>query len=301
MKIGGWGRALLAGWATVLTAVAPPRAAGATVPAPPAAAAESLDASPAPVRWSLFRRTPRAVARAMVTDRPDRTEGPFTVPAGWVQVEVELVSHVRDDDHEPAGPVRRRSLGILPLTVKLGLLPNADVEFVAETWSQEAVEWPALGRRELRHGFGELLLRGKVNLHGNDGGRVALGILPFLRFARDGAGRSVGGGLILPAAIDLGDDWGAGTMVELDLDHADAGRGATAIASLSVGRPIAGPLAAYLEFWQARTAGEPWVATGDLGFTLGLGTAVQLDGGVNLGLVRAAEDANPFLGLSVRF
>lgn len=46
--------------------------------------------------------------------------------------------------------------------------------------------------------------------------------------------------------------------------------------------------------------GSHWQATADFGLTYALTEDVQLDGGVNVGLTRAAEDVNPFLGLSVR-
>ena len=44
-----------------------------------------------------------------------------------------------------------------------------------------------------------------------------------------------------------------------------------------------------------------WEGTGDLGLTLGIGSNVQLDAGLNLGVTRVAEDVNPFLGLAFRF
>ncbi len=46
--------------------------------------------------YSLFRPTPWAEARALNTDRPDKTESPFTVPAGRVQLEFDLVNYTRD-------------------------------------------------------------------------------------------------------------------------------------------------------------------------------------------------------------
>ena len=47
--------------------------------------------------------------------------------------------------------------------------------------------------------------------------------------------------------------------------------------------------------------GSEWVATLDFGLTYGLTDNVQLDGGVNIGLTRSADDVNPFLGISMRF
>ena len=46
--------------------------------------------------------------------------------------------------------------------------------------------------------------------------------------------------------------------------------------------------------------GQDGQATADFGLTYVLTQDIQLDGGIDVGLTRAAEDANPFLGLSFR-
>jgi hypothetical protein len=43
------------------------------------------------------------------------------------------------------------------------------------------------------------------------------------------------------------------------------------------------------------------IGTVDAGFTYALTEDIQLDAGVNIGVTRAADDWNPFLGLSWRF
>ena len=47
--------------------------------------------------------------------------------------------------------------------------------------------------------------------------------------------------------------------------------------------------------------GAGWVGTVDIGFTYALTKNMQLDAGINLGVTRAADDWNPFIGLSWRF
>jgi hypothetical protein len=76
------------------------------------------------------------------------------------------------------------------------------------------------------------------------------------------------------------------------------------IGSASVGRSITGPLSFFVEVYGGTVladATSDWEGTGDLGLTLGVGPNVQVDAGVNLGFTRLAEDAYPFLGLTVRF
>ena len=47
--------------------------------------------------------------------------------------------------------------------------------------------------------------------------------------------------------------------------------------------------------------GSSWVGTVDLGLTYALTKNIQLDAGVNIGVTRAADDWNPFVGISFRF
>ena len=62
-------------------------------------------------------------------------------------------------------------------------------------------------------------------------------------------------------------------------------------------------LAGYVEFFSLVSAetGSDWVGTVDIGITYALSDNIQLDGGVNLGVTRSADDINPFFGISWRF
>ena len=44
-----------------------------------------------------------------------------------------------------------------------------------------------------------------------------------------------------------------------------------------------------------------WIATFDFGFTYAVTRDIQLDAGMNIGLTDAADDFNPFIGLSMRY
>jgi hypothetical protein len=95
-------------------------------------------------------------------------------------------------------------------------------------------------------------------------------------------------------------------MLEVDLtaEAAGAPHKVVTIGSISIGHSIVGPLAFYLEGYGGTVLADgssAWEATSDLGLTLGIGSNVQLDAGLNLGVTRVAEDVNPFLGLAFRF
>ena len=202
--------------------------------------------------------------------------------------------------------VKDNSFAVLPFNIKAGLLPNVDLQIVVQTyaWDQQT----AGGSTQRQRGLGAITIRTKINIWGNDGGRTAFGVMPFVAFvsAPGGSERVFNLGVILPFQVDLGAGWGLSSMLEFDVAHESAAtpRRVAMIGSASLGRGITGPLAFYVEVYGGTIladASAAWEATGDVGLTLGLGRNMQLDAGLNLGFTRVAEDVNPFLGLAVRF
>lgn len=254
--------------------------------------------------YSLLHRTPRSEARSLATDRPDRTESAHTIPAGWVQLETSVVAWSRDREADAA----TSDLGVAQLNLKVGLLPDVDLQLVTELWSQQTVRGADGALLASASGQGLLMGRLKVNVWGNDSGRSALAIMPFVGAVREDATpgahaeRRGVAGIIAPFGLDLGGDWSLGVQVELDVAEDGVGTWrAIWVQSATVGRPIVGPLAAYLELFHASGGGDAHELTGDTGLTLGLTDDLQLDAGVNLGLSDAADGVSPFLGLAVRF
>ncbi len=264
------------------------------------------DATSSKSQYNLFHRTPRELRRPLTTDRPDRTESPYTVDAGVFQAEIDVFTYGMDASTGGESGVSGNSFAIMPFNMKAGLLHNVDLQVVVETWAwnQATVN----GTTQRQRGLGAVTVRTKVNLWGNDGGRTALAMMPFVAFVADpGASqRLVNLGVILPLRVELGGGWGLGSMLQFELvrDGAAAPRKVTMIGSASVGRSIAGPLSFFVEVYGGTVladATSDWEGTGDIGLTLGVGPNVQVDAGVNLGFTRLAEDVYPFLGLTVRF
>jgi hypothetical protein len=132
--------------------------------------------------------------------------------------------------------------------------------------------------------------------------------MPFVKLptSQDHLGNhAVEGGLILPLAVGLPAGWGLGMMTECDFNQDTQGSSyhAEFVNSVTLGHEIFGALGGYAEFFSAVSteSGSEWVGTLDFGLTYGLTDNVQLDAGVNLGLTRAADDVNPFVGISIRF
>jgi hypothetical protein len=267
----------------------------------------ALAAGPVPdkSRYTLFDPTPRALMREMSTDRPDKTESAHTVDAGHFQVEMDLVTYGRD--HYRSDHTDVDAFSVAPTNLKLGLTNRVDLQLVLETYSWVRTEDRIGGAVTHRRGFGDVTVRLKTNLWGNDGGPSAFAAMPFVKLPtnQDDLGNdAVEGGVILPFAFDLPWGWGLGGIVVFAAGEDGDGDGyhPEFIETLALGHDIVGDLAGYVELFSLASteAGAHWQATADFGLTYMLTEDIQLDGGVNVGLTRAAEDVNPFLGLSFR-
>lgn len=270
----------------------------------------ALAGDPAPYeksRHHIFDPTPRAHLRELSTDRPDVTESAYTVDAGHLQFETTLGGYSRDHHAPERNGVRTEGWSLFEINAKVGLTNWADFQVVAPLYQRVRTSGGG-APREVSEGFGDLTLRLKTNLWGNDGGKTALALMPFVKIptASDGLGNdAVEGGLIVPLAIELSEKWALGLMAEIDVlkDGDDRGYHAEVLTSATLGYAFRDNFIGYVEFVSVLSAEHDadWVAQVDSGFAWQLTPDVQFDAGVNIGLTRAAEDLAPFVGLTLRF
>jgi hypothetical protein len=253
--------------------------------------------------YTLFRPTPDGLLRELTTDRPDKTESPITVDAGHFQLEMDFATYTFDrTKHETT-----KAWAVVPTNFKVGILNNIDLQVVVQTYNTQTTENRDAGSKHRVSGFGDVTLRCKTNFWGNDRGLSAFGMMPFVKLptAADGIGNgAVEGGVILPFLVRLPADWeiGMDMVVGHIRNEARGGYHQEAIQSVTVGHDI-GKWSGYLELFSL-VSNEPhagWVATVDCGLSYRLTRDLQLDAGVNIGLTSAADDVNPFVGLSVRY
>jgi len=162
--------------------------------------------------YSLFNPTPDSALRDMSTDRPDKTESPYTVDAGRIQIETDLIAYTHDRENG----ITTRAFDVLPFNLKIGLTSSTDLQLVYGTYSHVRVS----GDGGTDSGTGDLVVRLKHNLWGNDGGRTAFALMPFVKIPTNdlkSLNNDVEGGLIVPLAIDLGRGMGLGLMTEIDI------------------------------------------------------------------------------------
>ncbi len=233
-----------------------------------------------------------AALRELSTDRPDTTESPHTVDAGHFQFELELAAW------EKSGADRTLNLGNLNL--KAGLTGSTDLQLVLPLYSRSQNGGP--------EGFGDIALRLKHNLWGNDEGPTAMAVMPYVKFptAHGQLGNGeVEGGLILPFAFTLSEDWNAGLMAQIDLaaDSTGSGYHAVFVHSATVSRGLTETTGFFVELvsvlsTEAGTADEAYF---NAGLTWAASPRWQIDGGLRTGLTSASVDLTPFLGLSAKF
>jgi hypothetical protein len=258
--------------------------------------------------YNLFNPTPDNLLRELATDRPDKTENPYTVDAGHYQLELDLLNYTFDRQNSDGAHRTVRSLAVAPFNLKAGLSNNSDLQFIAETFTVQKTHDRDAQSKETISGFGDVIVRWKVNLWGNDGGKTGLGVISFAKFPTNQHGlgnEALEGGVIVPLEVKLPESWDLGLMTEVDYrqnsDSSDYHE--EFINTITIAHSIVGELEGYVEFFSnvSTERNAEWIGTVDAGLTYKLRPNIQLDAGVNIGVTRAADDVNPFIGLTVRY
>jgi hypothetical protein len=235
--------------------------------------------------------------RELAADRPDTTESPYTVEAGRFQVESSFWAYGRDK----TGGIETQTWTIAETNFKIGLAADHDLQFVVRPYVRESRRGFANSDAE---GFGDVEVRWKWNLWGNDGGPSALGLMPFVSVPTRTAvsGGEWEGGAILTYATELPADWGLGVQGEIDRVWDDDSRRHEwdFLHSIVVGRDLMDRVGFYLEYFGVAGA-RSYEANLSAGLTWVLGDDVQLDLGGVYGLNDAAEDYSVFQGITFRF
>jgi hypothetical protein len=257
--------------------------------------------------FTLFNPTPAADLRSLCTDRPTKSNGPCTVDAGHWQVEADVYNYT---SATADGITTTTQLFTNP-TLKLGLTNTLDVEAGITPYERVTTRDKVSGVAATAGGVGDLYLRAKLNLLGDDGGDVGFALLPWIKLPT--APRTIGngeaeGGVIAPIQLTLPMNWQLVIDPEVDAlaDTSGSGRHLNTAALLSVSYPATKTVSLSAEIW-GDVNFDPIRTVTQASFDLGAAwipaaaPSFQLDGGVNLGLNRATPGAQAYLGVSRRF
>lgn len=274
----------------------------------PLGSAFAADAPADKSGYNLFKPTPRELMRELSTDRPDKTESAYTVDAGHFQIESDLLAYSSDHDTADGADTQVDAWSVAAVNVKAGLLNWMDLQLVLDTYNHVTTDDRLTSQKVTQSGLGDLTTRLKMNIWGNDGGKTALAVMPFVKIPtnQDDLGNDdVEAGIIIPLAVELPAGWGMGLMTEFDFvrNSADDGYSTDFVNTVTFSHDIVGNLGGYVELFTliSSESNTDWVGTFDMGLTYGLTEDIQLDAGINIGITESAEDFNPFLGLSWRF
>ncbi|GAA4014302.1 hypothetical protein GCM10022408_29370 [Hymenobacter fastidiosus] len=263
--------------------------------------AQAQSAAPTPARaqaYTLFRPVPRDSLRELRPDRPGFSESPFTVDAGHFQLESDLFRLL---NHREPGH-RERDFFFNHALLKLGLSQRTDLGVEVDSYSWEK-EWTDQQPPERRRGFGDLTLRLKHTLIGEEGKPAALGIIGTLRLP---VGHTVGTsaaeyGLIVPFAYDFSKKLNTQLQLRSDLLAEPDGRHFLMLTpSTAIDYEFSPFLSTFAELagqWDVRQAA--WQASLNLGPQLHFGDNLILDCGTHLALTKEASQEY-FLGFSFR-
>ena len=168
--------------------------------------------------YNLFHPCPRDQLRSFETDRPDATESPYTVDAGHFQFETDLFK----TDRLSVNGVKTVTNSFNNFNLKAGLTNSLDIQFISESFIDTRIingSSPETGTS-----FSNITIRAKQNIWGNDKGRTAMAILPFVNIPTV-PNVKITGGVVFPFSIALPHDWSCGTQFELDIEDDQAGNG----------------------------------------------------------------------------
>lgn len=240
--------------------------------------------------------------RALCPDRPGKGTSACTVDAGYFQLEVDAF----DGTFQRQDGVTTDTYFIANPTLKFGLTDNWDIE--ANIASVEIVRTRDASGSRTDAGLGDLFLRTKANLWGNEGGSWGVAIEPFLKVptARPSIGNGyVEGGALAPLSLDLGGGWSLASTPEIDVLHDQdrAGYHTDFINVIGIGRAI-NDVTLGMEAWSSSDL-DP--AQSSQQYSLDFDVAwqpdsdTQLDGGINVGLNHQTPGAQVYMGVSRRF
>jgi hypothetical protein len=262
--------------------------------------------TPAPDKsqYTLFNPTPIDLRRAYNTDRPSKTDSPFTIDAGVFQIESDVANWTLDEQNH----TRIRTWVIGNTSFKLGLTNWMDLQIFPQFYVNTHTSGSGFGPPLEQDGFGDTTVRLKINLLGNDGGKLVVGFVYSLKIPTntDHFANHVwepGFGLPVNYSLPAGFTLFGQTRIDI-LDQVNS-RSMRVQWSNPIGlsRTIVGNLSGYAEFYSTVSSGHdhPWIGTIDTGLIYQVRPNFSVDVNSFFGVTRSAPDYNVFVGFGRRF
>jgi hypothetical protein len=250
--------------------------------------------------YSLFHPTPRTKMREFQTDRPDVTESAYTVDAGHFQVESDAYRLTFNKENG----VRTSESTFNLANLKIGLSNSTDLQLVLPFYVEEITKINGIHTDTKRSGFNDFTLRLKKNLWGNDEGKTALAVMPFVnaQTGNDVEGRRLEGGVVVPFNLELSDSWSFGAQGQFSLlRNQDRKYDKELLNSVTVGKDLSNTTSAFVESHYTYNFSEKQFEIFlNGGVSYSITDNFKLDLGLNYGL-KKGTDRVYFIGYSFRY
>lgn len=248
-------------------------------------------------KYHIFNPTPKNLMRDFETDRPDITESAYSVDAGHFQFETDIF---RTEKVKING-VTTISNAYNLINLKIGLSNTMDLQLVISSFETENLKFANIENKN--SGFGDTSIRLKNNLWGNDGGRSALAVMPYITLPTASGPAKVSGGLIFPFALSLPNDWGFGAQIETDVleNQNNTNYHLRFLSSATISHSLFKKCNFFLESYFTRDTEvdlSEYFANG--GIIYELTENLKLDAGFNYGIKEESSKVY-FIGLSFRY
>lgn len=258
-------------------------------------------------QYDLFNPTPDNAMRPFSTDRPGKTHSSLTVDAGHFQVESDIWNYTWDHWTKNDTTVRAYTIGNPNL--KLGITNWAELDIFLPLYNSLAIRSRDQSNVERASGFGDVLLGGKVNFFGNDGGDQSLGAIGFIKVPTAAPG--LGNDMVeyslnlpfttaLPSKFSLTLEPAFGLFRNLNKQGYEGDY--QFLANLNrpiIGEKVTAALELALDFSGDHNIGPRHTIDPSLQWLVQ--SNLQLDAGAYIGLTKAAPDWNPYVGVSYRY
>jgi Putative MetA-pathway of phenol degradation len=225
-------------------------------------------------------------------DRPDVTNGTNIVDVGLLQVEA-------GGQHARMGT--QRSVGT-PLALRIGLFEWLEARLSTDGFLHQADTSSRVS------GVGNVQVGAKVRLFADPGGVPVVSILPTVNLPVASARKGLGSGASDVTVVVLtGTDLGRTSHIDFNYGIGAIGAGQERphfrqhLVSVSASHSVTEQLSPYLEgYWFSKQDPDGGhVFTVDAGFIQAFTARWAVDGGVSVGLTKAAPDRSVFAGMSV--
>lgn len=246
--------------------------------------------------------------KPMSTERPSKTDSPYTVTPNRYQIETNALGYTYDKECPQSDCTHNKTFEVFGTNnLRIGLTEKTDIQFITDVYLNKKIESDSEGDARVQ-GFGDTTARFKYNITGNHpADKASLALLPYVKFATNRKNLShskIEYGIGLPFNFNLPHDWSIGGMsvlnwVKGELSNYDLNY----VNALVVSRPINQTLKWYLEYFTSVTehSDSTWKNTVDFGIVYTVSPNFSIDANIYKGVTSAADDVKVFFGTAYLF